>query len=112
MSRRTHRIEDLLRNELSEILTQQVQDPRVSLTSISGVDVSKDLRHATISVSVLDPNADREEVIAAIVRARKFIRHKLASRLRRMRAIPELRFELDRGAEYSERINDLLETDE
>jgi len=111
MSRRTHRIEDMLRIELSEILSREIQDPRVGLTSISGVDVSGDLRVATISISVLDPNADRKEALSAIVRARKFIRYKLADRLRHMRAIPELRFELDRGAEYSERIDELLETD-
>lgn len=109
MSRRTERIEDLLRREISELLLRQVQDPRVSLASVVAVEVSPDLRHAVVRVSVLGEDAHRQEAIDGLQHARGYIRSQLAGRLR-LRAVPDLSFKLDRGAEHSQRITDLLES--
>lgn len=108
MSRRTERVEDLLRAEISDLILREVQDPRVRLATVSSVSVSPDLRHATVSVSVLGDDANREETVKALHHARGFIRSQLAHRLR-LRVVPDLQFQLDRGAEYSQRITDLLE---
>ena len=108
MSRRTQRVGDLLQAEISQLLLRSVQDPRVRMTSVSAVDVSPDLRRAIVRVSVLD-ESQREESLAALRHAAGFLRHQLALRLRHMRVIPELIFEIDRGAEHSQRISDLLE---
>ena len=78
------------------------------MTSVAAVDVSPDLRRALVRVSVLD-DAQRQESLAALRHAAGFLRHQLALRLRHMRVIPELIFEIDRGAEHSQRISDLLE---
>lgn len=109
MSRRTARVEDLLRAELSELILREVQDPRVRLATVSAVDVSPDLRHARVRVSVLGEDAQRAETVEALQHARGFLRSRLAPRLR-LRVVPDLAFELDRGAEYSQRITDLLES--
>ena len=108
MSRRTERIADLLRAELSMLLLREVHDPRISLASIVSVSVSPDLRHAQVRVSVLGEEAHREECLAALRHARGFLRTQIAHRLR-LRVAPDLNFELDRGAEHSQRISDLLE---
>lgn len=108
MSRRTARVEDLLRAEISDLILREIQDPRVRLATVSAVSVSPDLRHATVSVSVLGEDDKREETVQALHHARGFIRSQLAQRLR-LRVVPDLLFQLDRGAEYSQRITDLLE---
>ncbi len=108
MSRRSERVGDLLQAEIGQILLRGVHDPRLRLTSVSSVDVSPDLRRAVVRVSVLDPEVC-EESLLALKRASGFIRRELAQRLRHMRVVPELVFELDRGAEHSQRISDLLE---
>jgi ribosome-binding factor A len=110
MSRRTDRVEDLLRNQLSQIILRRIQDPRVRMASVSKVDVSPDLKHAVVLISVLGEDADREGTIDALRHAHGFIRSCLAKDLKRMRTIPELTFNLDRGPEYSQKISDLLET--
>lgn len=109
MSRRTQRVADLLRQELAELLIHKVRDPRVQLATVSHVDVSPDLRRAEVKVSVLGEEEERREAVEALVHARGFLRSQLAHRLKSLKVTPELFFELDRGAEHSQRISDLLE---
>jgi ribosome-binding factor A len=109
MSRRTQRVGDLLRAELAELLRRRVRDPRVQLATVTQVEVSADLQHARVSVSVLGNEADRQEAVDALNHARGFLRSQLAQRLDNLRVAPELKFLLDRGAEHSQRISDLLE---
>jgi len=109
MSRRTHRVSDLLRAELADLMLRQVHDPRVKLASVTEVDVTPDLRRAIVKVSVLGDDKQRQETIEGLRHARGFLRTELARRLR-LRATPELVFELDRGAEHSQQISELLES--
>lgn len=109
MSRRTQRVGDLIRAELSDLLLKKVRDPRVRMATVSHVEVTPDLSYARVLVSVLGEDDDREETVEALVHARGFLRSELARRLRHLRVVPELRFELDRGPEHSQRISDLLE---
>ena len=108
MSRRTDRVSDLLRAELSELLLREVHDPRVKLASVTEVAVTPDLRRAVVKISALGDDDQRQETIAGLRHARGFLRTELARRLR-LRATPELVFELDRGAEHSQQISELLE---
>lgn len=110
MSRRTGRVGDQIRAELSDLLLRHVRDPRVRLASVTEVEVSPDLRHAVVKVSVLGEEEQRLETIEALRHARGYLRTELARRLRMMRVTPELIFELDRGAEYSQRISEILES--
>ncbi|MFL6235932.1 MAG: 30S ribosome-binding factor RbfA [Thermoanaerobaculia bacterium] len=108
MSRRTDRVSDLLRAELSDLLLREIHDPRVKLASVTAVEVTPDLRRAVVRISVLGDDAQRQEAIEGLRHAKGFLRTELAHRLR-TRATPELVFELDRGAEHSQRISDILE---
>ena len=109
MSIRSSRVADLLRTEISQILLRRVQDPRVRLTTVTSVSVSPDLKHASIWISVVGDENLRSQSLDALRHAKGFIRSQLAKELSNMKSIPDLRFELDRGAEYSQRISDLLE---
>ncbi len=109
MSRRSSRVADLIRAELSQILLRRLQDPRVKLTTVTGVDVSPDLKHAIVQVSIVGDDQQRRQALDALRHAKGFLRSQLAKELHNMKSTPELRFELDRGAEYSQRISDLLE---
>ena len=108
MSRRSDRVADLLRCELSSLLLDGMRDPRIHLATISVVEVTGDLRHALVRVSVLGEDDDREGCIEALQHARGFLRTKLAARIK-LRHTPELSFKLDRGAEHAERITSLLD---
>ena len=110
MTRRTDRVEDLLRTEISRLILREVSDPRVRLATVSEVNVSPDLKHATVRMSVLGEDEERQHSLEALQHASGFIRSQLAKSLRRMRSIPQLTFELDRRAEHSQHISDLLET--
>ena len=109
MSRRQDRVGDLVRGQLAMILLRDVQDPRVRLASVTNVDMSPDLRYARVGVSILGSEDDRIEAVKALQRARGFLRKRLAADLKSLRVVPELSFELDRGAEHSQNMSDLLE---
>ena len=109
MSRRTDRVDDLIRQELSQLILRELADPRVRLATVSAVHVTPDLRKARVEVSVLGEEPTREAAVAALRHAAGFLRRQLGSRLR-LRATPELDFTLDRGAEHSAHIASLLET--
>ncbi|MCG8463115.1 MAG: 30S ribosome-binding factor RbfA [Holophagales bacterium] len=109
MSQRLERLADSLRAEIASILQREMKDPRVQLATVSAVRVSRDLSHATVLVSVLGNEEVRGEAIETLKRARGFVRSRLASRVR-TRTVPELHFELDRGAEHSQHMSELLAT--
>lgn len=108
MSQRIDRVADLLRSELATILQREMQDPRVKLATVTGITVSRDLSHATVRMSVLGEEADREDCLTALVQAKGYIRSLLSRRVR-LRTVPLLEFTLDRGAEHSQRISEILE---
>ncbi len=108
MSRRTDRVADLLRKELSVILLREVSDPRIRLATLSEVSVTPNLEWARISVSVLGDEAERDACLEALGRATGFLRTLLGRRLE-LRTIPKLEFRLDRGAEYSLHMSQLLD---
>ena len=109
MSRRTERVDDILRSELSMLILRELHDPRVRLATVSEVHVTPDLRRTRVMVSVMGEQSTRQHAVDALQHAAGFLRKQLASRLN-MRVTPELIFELDRGAEHSVHIASLLET--
>jgi ribosome-binding factor A len=108
MSQRQDRVAELLRAELSDLLLFRIKDPRVHLASVAGIDVSGDLGHARVRISVLGDEAQRQGAVEALQHAAGFIRSQLGKRLR-LRVTPELVFVLDRGAEHSQRMTEILE---
>lgn len=108
MSRRTDRMGDVVRAELSDLLLREIHDPRIKLATITAVELSPDLRHGVVQVSALGDEEQRKAVIEGLNHARGFLRTELSRRLH-TRVTPELTFKLDRGAEHSLRITEILE---
>lgn len=95
MSRRTERVNELLRHELGQLLLHEVSDPRLSgLISITRVEVTPDLLDARIHVSVMDSPPAQADALRALNAAAAFFHRALKHRLD-MRRIPFLTFQLD-----------------
>jgi ribosome-binding factor A len=107
MSQRTERIDELLRQEITEILSREVADPRIGFVTVTDVETAPDLRHARIWVSIIGGQAERDETLAALGRAMGFVRRELGTRLR-LKRIPELHIRLDDTAERGTRVLQLL----
>jgi ribosome-binding factor A len=115
MSRRTERVNDLIREELSDLLLREVRDPRLTgLISITHVDVSPDLANARVSVSVMADAEEQAAAIKALNAAAGFLHRELKKRLE-MRRVPFLNFRLDtsieRGAEVLTLLSDVAKSE-
>lgn len=105
---RVQRMSDLIQRELTSLLLREARDPRMKLASVSSVELSRDLGHATVRISYLGDDDGRDECIEAIRKASGFFRSSLAPRLK-IRRVPELTFVPDLGPEHSQRIHQILE---
>ena len=108
MTARTDRIDQLLREEIGRLVTEEVADPRVGFATITRVETTPDLRHAKVWVSVIGQPAERRETVAALGRAMPFVRRELGKTLR-LKRIPDLHVELDDTAERGTRVLQLLD---
>lgn len=106
--RRPQRIGQQIRHEISSLLVRGLKDPRIGFATITGVEVSPDLRQARVYVSIMGSAEQQQEGLRGFAAAAAYLRRQLAHRLR-MRCVPELSFELDTSIAYGERIDALLE---
>jgi ribosome-binding factor A len=108
MSRRTERVQSLIRHELGEILQQQIKDPRIEgLVSITTVEVTPDLRRARIFLSVFGTKENEDVAMKALESAKPFLRHELGSRMG-LRYAPQLDMRLDHSMAYADEVSRLL----
>lgn len=107
-SHRVERVAAQLRQEISAIIIRDLKDPRVEMASITEVNLSPDLRNATVKVSVVGEPENQRAAIDGLQHAKGFIRRELGTRLTNLRFAPELRFQLDEGIAYSVRVSQLL----
>lgn len=108
-SGRMDRINEEVRRELSEILREEVKDPRMDnrLLSVLKADTTKDLKYCKVYISVLGNEEQRQETEKVLKTAAGFIRRELARRLN-LRNTPELKFIMDDSIEYSIHISQML----
>jgi ribosome-binding factor A len=105
--RRTLRVAEAVREELSEIIGFETEDPRLLAVEVIEAQVSPDGRHATVRVVLRGTAREQKESLAALEHARHYLRHELASRLS-LRHVPELHFNQDRNPDVESRIDFLL----
>ncbi|NQX87027.1 MAG: 30S ribosome-binding factor RbfA [Halioglobus sp.] len=107
---RTERVADYLQRELASLVQQQLRDPRIGMVSITGVDVSRDLRHARVYYTVMGSNSHEEaaESTAALNHAAGFLRSQL-SRGSSMRSVPQLKFYFDASVGRGRELEDLIQ---
>lgn len=108
MTYRIDRINNLIRQEISELLHRQVKDPRLGgFITVTSVSTSPDLKYAKVYVSQLDAQASKQDILSTLSTAAGFFRKELTRSLR-LRRIPELSFHWDESIERGARILDLI----
>jgi ribosome-binding factor A len=105
---RQQRVTELLYQELSIMISNELEDPRLSLLTVTGVQVSKDLRNAKVFISHQQEDVSREEMLKRLRRATPFLRGQLAERCS-LRLVPELFFYYDDTPEKVGRVQEILQ---
>jgi len=104
---RQEQIQNRLVEEISNMLQRDLKDPRLALATVTGAEISRDLRHAKVFVSILGGEEERQGGIQALRRSAGWIGGEFARRAH-LRIAPEIDFRYDEGIERGARIFELL----
>lgn len=104
---RIEKVQELIKQEASEIIMRELKDPRIGFVTITEVDVSSDLHNAKLYVSILGSDKQIENTWKGLNSSLGFIRRELAHRIR-LKFIPEIKFFMDTSLQYSAHIQELL----
>ncbi len=108
MSRlRSNRVAEQIKKELADIFQKELKDPRIGFATVTDVEVSGDLQQATVYISILGNEAQKQETMVGIEKAKGFIRSEIGKRLS-LRHTPEVFFKLDESIEHGTRIAQIL----
>ena len=105
--KRSERVAGSLRRELAQLIQMEVKDPELGFISLSDVEVSRDLAHARIYVTVFE-SEKAEASVKALQRAAGYLRHRLGQEMH-IRSVPELHFHHDSSVETGQRMDGLIE---
>ncbi|MCK8826266.1 30S ribosome-binding factor RbfA [Natroniella acetigena] len=103
---RSQRVGELIKQEVSDLLQKEIKDPRIGFVTVTDVEVSGDLRHAKVFVSILD--GKKEETMEGLQATEGFVRREIGQRIR-LRHTPEIIFRYDDSIEKGTRIFEILE---
>jgi ribosome-binding factor A len=105
---RTRRLGEQIRRELADLMGHALKDPRIAMASITAVEVSRDLAHARVYVTVIGAEAERRATVEALNHAAGVLRRGLGERLV-ARTVPQLRFIYDESVERGARLESLID---
>lgn len=106
-SLRLAKVAELLKEEIGLIINKELKDPRLGIVTVTAVDISPDLKKATVHIGVLGSKKEKERSIKVLDQSKGFIQGTIGQRLR-IKYTPSLHFQLDESAEYSLRIAKIL----
>jgi ribosome-binding factor A len=104
--KRSERVAGQIRRDLARLIQQEIKDPKVGFISLSDVEVTRDLSHAKVFITVFEPDKAKES-LQALRHAATFLRRRLGQELR-LRHVPELHFVHDDSVEKGSHIDDLI----
>ena len=107
-SQRAQRVGDQIQRELADLLKNEVKDPRVGSVTVTGVDVSADLSHATVRFTQLAGKDHADAAVQALARTGGFLRSELGRRLN-LYSVPQLHFAYDDTIESGMRMSQLID---
>jgi ribosome-binding factor A len=107
MGVRQERVQEQLVHELSEIIHRDLHDPRLGFVTLTGAEITRDLRYAKVYVSVMGDEEARNQCLKALQSATGLLRGEFTRRAH-LRMAPELEFRFDPGIERGQRIFELL----
>ena len=105
--KRSERVQELLLKEISALIQRGLKDPRIGFATVTTVDLSNNLKHAKVYISVLGTESEQHETITGLTNASGFIRGSLGKNLN-LRYIPVLEFILDETAKRVAKINKII----
>lgn len=105
---RREQVAETIRHVIAAALVRELRDPRVGRVTMTSIEVTADLSRARIRVVAAGEEAERDQALEGLESAAGFLRSRIAQALS-TRVVPELVFELDRGAEHAARIDSILE---
>jgi len=105
--KRSDRLGELIRAEISDLIARQIKDPRIGFVTFTRVDMSDDLRHAKVLVSIIGSPPEKARTLQGLSSATGYIRRHLGRALR-LRYTPELTFLHDESLEHGAKIAQLL----
>jgi ribosome-binding factor A len=108
MSTRTERINHQLKVEISDIMRRELRDPKLGFVTITDADVTSDLRHANVYISVLGDEKAKMVSLRVLQKAAGFIRGEFGRRAH-LKTIPEIHFKLDTAIDQGMRMFELLQ---
>ena len=109
MKRRTERINSIIQQEISDLLREQINDPRLTtFISITKVSTSPDLKHAKVFISTLGDKINKDEILQGFTAASGFLRRQLANSLE-LKHTPELSFHLDDSIERGAQVLNIID---
>jgi len=107
---RVRRVAEQIKKDIGGIINLELKDPRIaSITSVTDVEVSKDLSHAWVYVSIYGTEHEKEETLQTLERATGFVRSEIGRRIR-LRYTPEIHFHLDNSIEYGAHIESVIKS--
>jgi ribosome-binding factor A len=107
-SRRPQRLALQIQQEVSVMISRDMKDRRVGFVTVTGVQLTPDLGHARIFISMMGSEGEKKESLEALNHATGWVRHELGQRIR-MKFIPEIVFQMDTSQEYGEHIDRLID---
>ena len=107
--KRSEKVADLIRKEISQMLVKSVKDPRIGFITITRVTVSEDCRFAKVYFSVAGSHAERESSVKGLDSAKGYVRKELGRRIR-LRYTPDIMFQFDPSIEYAIHMEELIQS--
>ncbi len=104
---RVEKVQEMIKQEVSNIILNDLKDPRVKFVTVTAVEATNDLHSAKIYVSLYGNDEEKVASFEGLQRALGFIRSEIGKRIR-LRFTPELTLHLDKSLEYSEHIQKIL----
>ena len=104
---RVEKLQELMKQEISQIILQELKDPRIGFVTVTQVAVTGDLREAKVYVSLMGNEKQVEDCWKGLQSSLGYIRREIGQRIR-LRFTPEISFALDKSLDYSAHIQELL----
>ncbi|AUS09129.1 30S ribosome-binding factor RbfA [Laceyella sacchari] len=104
---RVSRVGEQVKKELSQIIQQEIKDPRIGFVTVTAVEMSGDLQVAKVYISVMGSADQKSQTLSGLEKAKGYIRSEVGRRIK-LRHVPELVFVIDNSLDRGEHISRLL----
>lgn len=106
--KRATRVKELLREEISQIITLELKDPLVGMTTVTEVKLTDDLKSARVYVNIYGDDNVKNKTLRGLARAKKFIRAEIGQRTE-LKFVPDIKFVYDDSIDHAQNIESILD---